>query len=164
MTDFNLCALVREVCDESDQTDPTMLAKEVNQRIRRADRDAALEQALGAVLWQFVSRHRSSVGPSQPAVGSGGRSSKVAGIRGLARALRDRVSVGSDPSDWKFLGDCTAEDLAYAAGLREEHARRVMARADQYRRLAELLAEHDATTVHELPAEVLGDTLGDDDG
>lgn len=162
MTDgFNLRALVREVCDESHQADPAMLAKEVDRRIRKADRDAALEQALAAFMWQFVSRDRSSVATSRPGAVSG-RSSKVAGIRGLARAQRDRVSVGPDPSDWKFLADCTADDLDYAAALREEYAQRVMARADQYRRLAELLAEHGVATVGELPQPVLGDELGDD--
>lgn len=74
--------------------------------------------------------------------------------------LNDRINIGPDLSDWKFLGDCTAADLDYAAQLREDHARRNAARAGQLRKLAELLDEHQVATVGELPSTALSDALG----
>jgi hypothetical protein len=170
VSEFSLSRLVREVCRDSDIIAPDLLAKEVNRRIRKADRDAALQEALESYVGQYVARHRSgfSVSPGgQPCAdahsgsAAGGHSHKVAAIRDIARSLRDRVSVGAGPGEWKFLADCTAENLAYAAAMREEHARRTYARAQQYRRLAELLDEHGVSTVGELPRSVLGDELGE---
>jgi hypothetical protein len=162
MTDFDLRALVREVCDHSTVADPLMLAKEVNRRIKQADRDAALESALPLVVQNELGRLR--MRHHAPIPGTPQPSRKVAGIREMwRRTLRDRINVGPDVSDWKFLADCTAEDLDYAAALREEHARRNAARAAQYRRLAELLNGHGVSTVGELPESALKDGLGDDE-
>jgi hypothetical protein len=168
MSDFSLSVLVGEVCRDSDILVPDLLAKEVNRRIRKADREAALQEALEAYVGQYVARHRSSFSippggqtglDTHRTCAAGGHSHKVAAIRDIARSLRDRVSVG--PGEWKFLADCTAENLAYAAAMREEHARRTYARAQQYRRLGELLDEHGVSTVGELPRSVLGDELGE---
>jgi hypothetical protein len=168
MSEFSLSHLVREVCRDSDILAPDLLAKEVNRRIRKTDRDAALQDALESYVGQYVARHRSgfTVSPGGQTVrdahnpaAAGGHSHKVAAIRDIARSLRDRVSVG--PDEWKFLSDCTADNLAYAAAMREEHARQTFARAQQYRRLAELLDEHAVSTVGELPRSVLGDELGE---
>jgi hypothetical protein len=170
--EFDLRALVREVCDSHPSPDPTMLAKEVNQRIGEDDRDVALEQALMTVVMHTVSRSRHSASPggqwapeTQMRFAAGGfPSHKVASIReAWRRVLHDRISVGPEPDAWKFLGDCTVADLSYAAALREEHARRTAARAAQYRRLAALLTEHGVTTVGQLPESVLGEHLTGDD-
>lgn len=164
MTEFNLARLVRQVYDESDTPDPTLLAKEVNRRIRKADRDAALEQCLRQFVMYQLSRIRMArCAPPEPqgtvSVPNSGRSAKVAAIREhWRRALREWVPVA--PKQWKFFGDCTADDLAYVAGLREEHARRTWASAAHIRRIQALLAEHDVATVGELPETVLREQLG----
>lgn len=157
MTDFDLRKLVREVCENSEVADPAQLAKEVNQRIKRQERDAALEAALPLFVRVELGQMRMSTHRVRPGPQS---SRKVAGIRETwRRMLRDRINVGPDVSDWKFLADCTATDLDYAASIREENARRNAARAEQYRQLAELLEEHGVATVGELPDETLGTAL-----
>lgn len=166
--DFDLRALVRDVCATSMIADPTMLAKEVNRRIKRTQRDAALEQSLRIFVQHFVSLNRNSSGVQsgngdQRRVDAGGSTSrKVAGIRdSWRRMLQDRISVGADSSDWKFLRDCTALDLDYAATLREDHARRNAARAKQLRELAELLTAHGVATVGQLPEGILAPALSE---
>lgn len=157
---FDLRALVREVCDTSTMTDPATLAKEVGRRIGRNEQRAALDQALPLVVQHVISRRQPIAMPEQRSAATPNRSRKVASIRETwRRMLRDRIAVGPDTSDWKFLGDCTAEDLAYAAAIREDHARRNAARAQQLRDLADLLAEHGASTVSELPEPVLSASL-----
>lgn len=171
MTSFDLRALIRDVCATSTITDPATLAKEVGRRIGRNEQREALEQALPTIVQHVISRARGSL--SSPggqlttddqgayAAGAPSRSRKVAGIRETwRRMLRERLNVGPAVGDWKFLADCTTADLAYAAQLREDHARRNAAKAAQLRRLAELLDEHQVTTVGELPEGDLGGALG----
>lgn len=160
MTDFDLRKLVRDVCENSTVADPAALAKEVNQQIKRTERDAALEAALPLFVQNILGQLRMRSHRPVPVIPQPSR--KVQGIRETwRRMLRDRINVGPDVSDWKFLADCTAEDLDYAASIREEHARRNAARAEQYRQLAELLEEHGVDTVGELPDGTLGSALGD---
>jgi hypothetical protein len=165
VSDFNLRALVRDVCATSTIPDPTMLAKEVNRRIRKADRDTALGQCLQIFVQHYVSLNRNSpsqsTGDPHMSTAGGSTSRKVTGIRDAwRRMLNDRIAVGSDPGAWKFLRDCTVTDLDYAASIREEHARRNADSAKRLRDLAELLTEHGATTVGALPESVLGPALG----
>lgn len=162
--DFDLRALVREVCDTSMVADPTTITKEVAKRIDKHDRAEALEQALPVFVYHAITRARGHVAtqfaettrPTRPTT-----SRKVAGIRETwRRMLRDQIAVGPSSSDWKFLGQCTCEDLAYAAQVREDNARRNAERAAWLRNLAELLATHGVTTVEELPESVLSEHLG----
>lgn len=171
MADFNLRALIRDVCDKSSDAEPDLLVKEVLRRIERRDTRAALEQALPTVVQSVISSYRFTTDRPQTApadhfgsdahtgAASGGahpikasRSSKVAGIRDtIGRALRERISVGHDRSAWKFLGDCTADDLEYAAQLRDDLAKSNAHRAKQLRELADALREADVETVRDLP-------------
>lgn len=159
---FDLRALIREVCDNSTMADPATLAKEVSRHIGRNQQREALEQALPTVVQHVVSRQRGGFVPEQRTSDNTNpsRSRKVAAIRETwRRMLRDRIAIGPAVSDWKFLGDCNADDLAYAATIREDHARRNAARAEQLRNLAELLTEHGVATVAELPAPTLAASL-----
>ncbi|RZT87557.1 hypothetical protein EV383_4482 [Pseudonocardia sediminis] len=168
MTDeFNLRALIREVAESSTTPDPVQLADEVARRIGPKQRAEALAQALPIVVRNVVSLTRSPITPDghtrserhdRPAARG---SSKVAGIRDTwRRMLRDRIAVGPDQSDWKFLGECTVSDLEYAATIREEHARQNAARAVQFRELAERMQRNGVGTVADLPAHDLDDALG----
>src|ERR687893_609803 len=64
MPDFNLRELVRDVARAAETPDPHLLAKEVNRRIRKSDREAALEQALQVVVYSVISRDRHQFSPS----------------------------------------------------------------------------------------------------
>lgn len=173
---FSLAALIREVVRTSTFADPVMLAKEVDRRIKKSDRDEALAQALPGLVRETLSLSRratsfASAPPSEEATTAPvvqipeqrrpNRSWKRQGISEYwRRVLVDhRLSVGSDVAAWKVLGDCTSENLFYAADTRDEHARRNAEKASQYRRLAELLIEHGAATVKDLPESVLAVTL-----
>lgn len=166
MDDFNLHHLIREVCDSSTMPDPRSLAAEVARRIPRKLERAALEQALPILVQHHVSRSRSSSPSSHAAAeahvarATGGRSRKVTGIRDTwRRMLRERIAVSDAGGDWKFLADCTTDDLAAAAAIREQHAARNAARAAQFRDLAELVASHGVGTVGQLPDTVLAARL-----
>jgi hypothetical protein len=167
---FNLRALIREVCESSTIADPATLAKEVSRRIGRNQQREALEQALPVLVQHVISRSRGgftdtpsghrAIGAQTSRAAGGQPSRKVAAIRETwRRMLRDRVAVGPDRGDWKFLGDCTDDDLAYAEQIRRDHARANTAAADRLVTLRGLLAEHGAATVAELPDGVLADNL-----
>lgn len=170
MTSFDLAALVREVCNHSADANPEVIAKHVNHRISRHDRDAALEQALVAYVRAVVTRSRLSMAVSQitpggqrfngdqhtPATG-GHRSAPIR--EAWRKVLRNRIPVGPEPGEWRFLADCTVPHLDYAATVREELARRNANCARQYRALGAALIEHGVTTVGELPDDVLNSML-----
>lgn len=163
MTGFNLNALVREVAARSTTADPPSIAKQVLDRIERRNSRVALEQALPTIVQHVISRGRSAV-DAEPTTGQGrfvnqrtnvggGRSAKVAAIREWWRAqLNTPLAVGPARSDWKFLRDCTATDLDYAAGLREELARSNALAAERMRKLAEDLRAAGVETVADLAA------------
>lgn len=166
---FNLSALVREVCDTSTIADPETLAKEVWRRIARNERDEALGQALVTVLRVYISRSRGSLSVpdgqgerathTRTAVGGSNRSRMVTGIRDLSRRmLRERINVG--PKQYKFLVDCTALDLRYSASVNDEHARSNVASAERKRAIADLIDESGVDTVGQLPPDALDTTLG----
>jgi hypothetical protein len=90
--------------------------------------------------------------PARPIV----RSAKVAAYQDMGlRWLDTRLNTGSDPREWKRIGDCTFADLMFAAHDRREQARKTLAKAQQYQNLAELLQFHNVQRVRDLPADVL---------
>lgn len=158
---FNLRALIREVCDSSTIADPRTLSLEVFKHIDPDDYPLGLQQALPNLVGAVVSQSRmqndapNMAGPRRP------KSRKVAGYQQLAVMLRDRLNVGPDVTDWKFLGDCTATDLTYAKQVRESIARANQTKALQYGYLASQLAEHGVDTVKDLPENLLTEALQD---
>lgn len=154
---FSLRALIREVGRTSLVADPGLLADDVYRRIPAEDRDAALQQALRQSVRQVMSEERMQTQITAPS--SPGTSAKVQGIRDhWQRALRDRLNVGEGV--WKFLADCTAEDLIFAAEQRREQASRNRAKAAQFDTLRQQLDEHGVDRVGDLPANVLVTSLG----
>lgn len=172
-TYFNLREFIAEVCDTFPTADPAIIAIEVLNRIPRVHYRAALEQALPSLVNQVISRQRHNIPAATFTAGASAATGvrvaeraapswKVIGIRETwQRLLRDRINVGPEPSEWKFLSDCTVPDLHYAADVRDEHARRNAARAAQYRQLAALLVEHGVDTVGNLPENLLFSILGE---
>lgn len=90
-----------------------------------------------------------------------GRSAKVAAIRESGpKWLRDRLNTGSDPREWKRVGDCTFSDLMFAVGQRREQAARTSAAAERLEALAELVRVHGVERVRDLPESVLASVGG----
>jgi hypothetical protein len=63
-------------------------------------------------------------------------------------------------SEWKFLGECTYEDLQFIAGRLDRQAEMHRSKAAGMRSLAAAMTEHDVATVRDLPAELLMNSLG----
>jgi hypothetical protein len=162
----NLRDLVREVLATSNEVDPAALAREVFDRIPQADRELALEQALPIVVRNIVSRQRIHNFPGghrgneaqpvlaagEPVIRDGFPSRKVQAVREAWRLrLRERISVGPGSKEWTFLGDATAEQLDYAAGLRESLAAANAESARQLRDLAAAIRAAGVGSVKDLP-------------
>lgn len=157
MTTFDLRAAVRHVLDTTDLADPRDIATKVAENVPANQRIYALTTALDPYVREAIQRRRNSnpiIGSASPRTGS----SKVAAIQAYARALRDQVHVGAGA--WKPLGDCTYDDLMFAAEERREHARQNAAAAERYQTLADLVRDEGAARVADLPVEVLRDRLG----
>lgn len=89
------------------------------------------------------------------------RSAKVAAIRAAApKWLSERLNTGTEPGDYKRIGDCTFEDLMFAVEQRREQVVRTAAAADWYERLAELVRTHGVELVRDLPESVLAGAGG----
>lgn len=161
-TDFNLRTLVRSVLEASRSADLGHLADTAFSRIDPADHAEALRQAMRGFVRQVIGEQRADLPagpPAHVAPSVAATSAKVTAIRDhWQRALRDRLNVGE--GSWKFLGDCTADDLLFAAEQRREHAARNRRRAAQLDALRQQLDDHDVATVGDLPAEVLLVSLG----
>lgn len=154
----NLRVLVHEVLETSTMPDPGDVAEEVFRRVPPEEHGEALRQTLRLFVRQVIGELRVGNPSTRPAANSG-RSAKVRAIRDAwQRRLADRVHVGD--SEWKFLRDCTRDDLLAAAAERRKLAERNAAWARTYDGWARLLTEHGVATFGELPAEVLLDTLG----
>jgi hypothetical protein len=164
---FNLRHLIREVLTSSLMADPRALATEVLGRIPADQVEAALSECLPDVVREEIrcSRNRATnAAPmgERPGSAPSGRSAKVAGIREMWQAkLRERLHVGPSPSDWRLLGDCTAEHLDFAAAERREQAARCEARAEEYGALAGALRAAGVKRVRDLPAATLRTRLGE---
>lgn len=157
MSDFILRQLVRDILAETDAADPGEIAGQVMARIPPRMIRVALSQALRLYVRQVISETRTAHPPVAPTAIN--RSAKVAAIRdGWQKRLRDRVHVGG--SEWKFLADCTYEDLIAAASERRQMADRNNAWARTYDAWARLLTEHNVTTFGELPAAEQMQALG----
>lgn len=74
------------------------------------------------------------------------------------RVLDARYAVAG--GDHKRLGDCTYNDLFFMANQLDVQSADLQSRARGFRELAMLINDYDVSTLRELPAEVLMNTLG----
>lgn len=171
MDSFNLRKLIRDVLTNSLLADPRDLAAEAFQRIPADQHAAALRQCLTDVVREEIRLSRNHTPPTVMAERPGprgnvarqrpaARSAKVAGIRAMwQEKLRERIHTGPASTDWRLLGDCTFEELMFAAGERRTIALRNEAKAAEYAELAEAVRAAGVVRVRDLPAEVLKDRL-----
>lgn len=153
---FNLRATVEDFLDVSDITDFRVISAELAKAIPARHLRAALAEALVRYVATVNQQRRSA----NPLLDGGAarptRSAKVAGIAAWhQRMLRDLVHVGHSVN--KRLGDCTYEDLMFAAEERREIARQTVAKADRYEWLAKQLHANNVDRVAELPPDVFAE-------
>jgi hypothetical protein len=158
---FDLRKTVNDFLDATDLTDFREMAAALTKSLPARELRPALTEALAGYIAN-ANHHRRShnvilcadAAPrtAQPVT----RSPKVAAIAAWhQRALRDLVHVGK--GDNKPLGDCTYDDLMFAATERREIARLTTVKADRYEWLAKQLHAHNVDRVADLPSDVLTD-------
>lgn len=145
MIDLNLRAIVREVLNDTDLTEPTDVAEETFRRLTRGQYAPALRQTLRQFV-RLVMTHQMA------AIGGTGHvpSSKVEGIREALGGFRAYYSTADG---WKHIRSCTRDDLLYAAAERREQAERNIAEAERLEKLAGRLSGEQ--TVGELGDDAL---------
>ena len=164
---FNIRATIRKIAASSTIRNPSVLAEEIVRQIPPEELLDVLRTALMPLVREVIAEDRPhgtfTTGFGRPQAGGAIRSpssgsAKVAAIRdGWQDRLRARYSVDGE---WKFLGECTYEDLQAISRSLDLQAERYRSKAAGLRSLAALLTEHDAPTVRDLPAEKLMVALG----
>lgn len=153
---YDLRKTVRDFLDETDLTDFKEMAAELSARVPAKQLRDALAQALPHLLATVNQQRRMNNPVLAGTAAAPVRSAKVAGIAAMhAAALRVLVHVGDGHN--KQLGDCTYEDLMFAAEERREHARKNLAKADQFEALAERMHAAGVARVADLPSGDLAD-------
>jgi hypothetical protein len=164
---FDLRLLIREVASLSKSPDPVVVAHEVLRQIGDEDRDEALWQALRVMTRHVIAESRFTRRPGdqttevKPSIHSRqgiSPSRKVAQIRDhwksyIQQYLQERINIS--PYEWKFLGDCTANDLYYAADFRDNLAVANAVKAQWYRDRAKMVEHAGVDCVSKLPEKLL---------
>ncbi len=143
MTDFNLNELIKSVEDAGPNA--ADMAAKAWPMIPESLRDSVGEMLLGRYIANMKPR-LSKVAPlptTKPV-----RSAKVRAYQIHAKFLRTSVNVG--PGVDKWLGQCTYEDLCYAAENRRRHAAETIAAAEEFEALAALLKQQKVSEVGKL--------------
>lgn len=151
-TGFSLRLRIRQIVENSETADPKVIADEVLASISTEEAVAALTECLPEyvrVVVQSDGRRRA------PAAGLG-RSWKTEAAKAYAqKILRQRVDVSGVGVGWKFLAECTSDDLDAVASNRRKQADELVSTAAWFEKIAALLDEHSVETVKDLPEAVL---------
>lgn len=152
---FDLRQLIRDVAESIEDPSPHAVAAATLDKVADEDLRDALAETLGdycrAVLGRTTLRRLYDESPMDAGPVSSRKSAAAAWLRSLDKHLRDRVNVGTVTApEWKFLGQCTRDDLLYAAGIRRRLADENTAAAGWYERLAEEMARAKAPRVADL--------------
>lgn len=150
---FSLNGLADEAIASAVDADYDAIAKEMAKLIPLADREAALIQLCRIYLMSYKPRLSRVREATDAPAGRGQRSAKVAAYQQHARFFHILVQVGANSNKW--MGDCTYDDLLYAARIRREQAAAITAAAEDHETVAALVKKHKVGTVRELPPQVL---------
>lgn len=151
-TDFSLRSMVREALDSSDEADPHVIAEFIVAGLSVGQVRLALEKALPGFIREVVRSQRNHGGHPSP---TSARWDNVAELQasGELTLLRVRVFCGV----WKFLGDCTRDDVKDLAERRETDAADLAAMAERFKALRSAMQRKRAATVADLPGDVLNE-------
>ena len=147
---FHLPSAIREVLAASGEANPYDLVGAVFSSIARKDRDEALRQALVRLVPAEATRMRIEPEPAEPEAAEVPSSSRWQRAAAEYRSwLDERISVG--PRDWKFIRDCTSDELRSAAAMRRDKAAQSVAWAERFEQLAAKVDAAGVATAAELP-------------
>lgn len=151
MSGFDLRATCLAALDKAESPDPAVVADQVAESIDSRYLRVALRAALRSYMPSLVARQRTR----RPDPSPGNGSSKW-------RSASDRLHVAFAIGDrqWKWLRDCTADDLMAGVDARRALAAGTIREADRYEALAKLVAERGVGTVGGLSSDDLDEVLG----
>jgi hypothetical protein len=150
MNDYDVIAAFRAALAGSTDPDPANVARQVAAEIPARQRVDALAQVLIRLAPTIAGEQRRRAWGAAPPPGRDRWSN--AGTVYKQHLLNQRIAVADG---WRRLGDCTADDLNFAARRNREHARSTIVRAEQYETLAALLVKRGARTVGDLDRDDL---------
>lgn len=159
MSDLNLRAIAKDAIERAESVDYHDLANVVLAALSPEQMRDALAQALPTFVRDVAGslRHTGPVRPPSVAPRLPGTWKQNAIRDNWQRQLSD---IYATPEGNKRLGDFTRDDLLHQSNLLQTQAKQKMSKAKGWRALADLLAEHEAEHVRDLPAELLMTTLG----
>jgi hypothetical protein len=162
---FDINHVIDDVLANTDVADPSALAGIVLCRLNEIELRTAARQMLRGYLRERLTRLRLPPGlaPVRPVDDDTRPPKQKSWKRDMIQAKaeqirRARVQVGRDDDGrerWMLFGDCTRDDLNVLARSRRALAEAVLAKAETYERLADVLEKQRAGRVRELPAESL---------
>ncbi|MDQ3147850.1 MAG: hypothetical protein M3R01_13135 [Actinomycetota bacterium] len=140
---FDLRAAVNAALDTAGSPDPVIVADEVAQSIpTRAVREALSQSLRVYVSQQVMHRRAQSAELNPPRTGNG------SGRWRAAASLLDQPFAVAD--GWKFLRDCTADDIMAGVDRRRSNAAGMLREAERFEALASLMVARGAATVADL--------------
>jgi hypothetical protein len=149
--EFDLRALILDEIETSAVADPIVIAEHVAKQVPTKYLREALALALRETVRTTISGERVKV-QHQAERAAAGKSTKWADAGEMYKELLgQRVEVGGEDREWKFLGDCTRDDLLNAVGFRKKQAQSLIVSARRYEAIAQLLDKHGMARVSELP-------------
>jgi hypothetical protein len=165
--------LIRKQINEGN-VDPRDIARHIlMHNLSRAQRVALARVALtGMAREELGKQHRSVMSPpSAPpktyeTPAGTFVSAKVAARRAAGDSWRERalrIAVHCGPGYWKPLGQCSVDDLAFAAREREELAVSNTREAEKFRALAKLVEHAGVNSVSELDDDALATVVRSDE-
>ncbi len=154
-TDFDLLALIHEERENNPSPDPHVIAAAVLAQVPDDHLRDALAYCLPAVVRLSGPRLSGSATP----LGAPTRSRKVDLQKWYFATLNKPLEVGDDEREWKFLRDCTRDDVLRAAAYRRNLAAANLVQAERLETLAEKMRVHRAVTAADLDAGLLAEAL-----
>lgn len=150
-TALNLRELVRAAAEVADEASPEAIAEIVMAKVDADDYADVIRQILPRYVQVCLHTNLLDNRRSAAQVKASPRRDNMREV--LARRLRESVHVGGGA--WKFLGDCTFDDLLAAAAERKRQASENIARAKVFEARAKAVRAAGVTTFQQLPTETL---------
>lgn len=151
-------AMIRQIVQASSDPDPARVAEEVLAAMPESLRADALRVALPVLVRQMVSSARSM--SHRQWFEYKKRPNREAAWR--RQVLRTRLALSTDERHWKFLGECSRDDVLAASAIRRDQAASNIAKAERLERLAEKMRVHRSKVVEDLDALLLAECLTDE--
>lgn len=147
--EFSLSSLVRAAL-ESDEADPHRIAEDLIAAMSLTDARIALAVTLPDYIRKSIARTRQHGVP----ITSSKRWDNVAELHASGELTLLRVRVFA-LGEWKFLGDCTRDDVQALADDRDAEAAANAAAAERFRRLLAAMKRGKAPVVSDVRPDLL---------